>query len=55
MDKYYVIKKQTKSEDRKAIYKLISMALFTSAAFYGGVLLFFEIIVLFDKFTKWVL
>lgn len=53
MNKYYVIKKQTKKEDRKAIFKLISSSILMLGVFYGGMLLFFEIMIALNKFSEW--
>jgi len=49
MDKYYVIKKQSKKEDRRTIYHLIRDGLFLAVMFYGGMLLFFEFMIFLNS------
>lgn len=53
MDKYYIIKKQSKKEDRKAIWRLVRAALLMLGAFYGGMLLFFELMIALNRFSEW--
>lgn len=53
MNKYYLIKKQTKAKDKKVFTKLILYAMFLSVALYMSMLLFFKMMLMLDKFTKW--
>lgn len=53
MEQFYIIKKQSKEEDRKAIKRLIIGGVAAAGIFYGSMLLFLEFIIYLDKFSKW--